>query len=51
MLRREGAIDAAFERAIVYAQRAKQHMLGAFPSSPERDGLVALADYVVSRDR
>jgi octaprenyl-diphosphate synthase len=51
MLRREGAIDAAFERAVVYASRAKQHMLGAFPSSPERDGLVALTDYVVSRDR
>ena len=51
MLRREGAIEAAFERAVVYANRAKQHMLGAFPPSPERDGLVALADYVVSRDR
>jgi len=51
MLRREGAIDAAFERAVTFANRAKQHMLGAFPSSPERDGLIALADYVVSRDR
>ena len=51
MLRREGAIDSAFERAVVYAARAKQHMLAAFPTSPERDGLVALADYVVSRDR
>ena len=51
LLRREGAIETAFERAATYAARAKQHLLGAFPSSPERDGLVALADYVVSRDR
>jgi len=51
LLRREGAIESAFERAVIYANRAKQHMLGAFPPSPERDGLVALADYVVSRDR
>jgi len=51
LLRREGAIDAAFERAAAHAARAKQHMLAAFPVSPERDGLVALADYVVNRDR
>jgi len=47
----EGAIDEAFERAVVFAGRAKQHLLAAFPTSPERDGLVSLADYVVSRDR
>ena len=51
MLRDKGAIDAAFERAVVYADRAKQSMLAAFPTSPERDGLIALADYVVNRDR
>ena len=51
LLRREGAIETAFERAVAYATSAKQHLLGAFPPSPERDGLVALADYVVSRDR
>ncbi len=51
LLRREGAVDAAFERAVGFASRAKQHLLDAFPPSAERDGLVALADYVVSRDR
>jgi len=51
LLRREGAVDAAFERAVGFAARAKQHLIGAFPSSVERDGLIALADYVVSRDR
>ncbi len=51
LLRREGAIEAAFERAVTYAASAKQHLLAAFPASVERDGLVALADYVVSRDR
>jgi octaprenyl-diphosphate synthase len=51
LLRREGAVDAAFERAVGFASRAKQHMLDAFPPSVEREGLIALADYVVSRDR
>ena len=51
MLRREGAIEAAFERARRFAEQAKQHLLDAFPASVPRDGLVALADYVVSRDR
>ena len=51
LLRREGAVDAAFQRAVGFAARAKQHMLDAFPTSTERDGLIALADYVVSRDR
>jgi octaprenyl-diphosphate synthase len=51
LLRREGAIEAAFERAVTYATRAKQHLLAAFPPSVERDGLIALTDYVVSRDR
>jgi octaprenyl-diphosphate synthase len=51
LLQREGAVDAAFERAVGFATRAKQHMLDAFPPSVEREGLIALADYVVSRDR
>jgi octaprenyl-diphosphate synthase len=51
LLKREGAVDAAFERAVAFASRAKQHLLDAFPPSVERDGLIALADYVVSRDR
>ena len=50
-LRRAGAIETTFDRAAGYAARAKQHLLAGFPSSPERDGLIALADYVVSRDR
>ncbi|ODS59644.1 MAG: hypothetical protein ABS36_00740 [Acidobacteria bacterium SCN 69-37] len=51
LLERHGAIDAAFERAVRHADRAKQHLLEAFPASAERDSLVALADYVIHRDR
>jgi octaprenyl-diphosphate synthase len=51
LLRRHGAVEAAFERAVSYATRAKHCLVSAFPASAERDGLVALADYVLSRDR
>jgi octaprenyl-diphosphate synthase len=51
LLRRHGVVEAAFERAVSYATRAKHGLLDAFPPSAERDGLVALADYVLSRDR
>jgi octaprenyl-diphosphate synthase len=51
LLRRHGAVEAAFERAVSYATRAKHGLVSAFPPSAERDGLVALADYVLSRDR
>jgi octaprenyl-diphosphate synthase len=51
LLRRHGAVEAAFERAVSYATRAKHDLTSAFPASAERDGLVALADYVLSRDR
>ena len=51
LLRRHGAVEAAFERAVDYAGRAKHALVTAFPVSAERDGLVALADYVLSRDR
>jgi octaprenyl-diphosphate synthase len=51
LLARHGAVDTAFERAVTYAHRAKQHLAGAFPASVERDGLLALTDYVLSRDR
>jgi octaprenyl-diphosphate synthase len=51
LLARHGAIDAAFERAVTHVARAKRHLADAFPASPERDGLIALADYVISRDR
>jgi octaprenyl-diphosphate synthase len=51
LLARHGAIDAAFERAVSHAGRAKQHLRTAFPPSAERDGLIALAEYVLGRDR
>jgi octaprenyl-diphosphate synthase len=51
LLVRHGTIESAFERALAYGDAAKRHLGGAFPPSPERDGLLALADYVLSRDR
>jgi len=51
LLHRHGAVEAAFERAVTYGERAKQHLTDAFPSSQPRDGLLALVDYVLSRDR
>ena len=51
LLAHHGAVEAAFERAVTHAARAKQHLLGAFPPSPERNGLAALTDYVLNRDR
>jgi octaprenyl-diphosphate synthase len=51
LLARHGAIEAAFERAVTHAARAKEQLLAAFPASAERDGLVSLADYIISRDR
>jgi len=51
LLARHGAIEAAFERAVTYATRAKRQLADAFLPSAERDGLIALADYVISRDR
>jgi octaprenyl-diphosphate synthase len=51
LLAHHGAIDAAFARALTHAERAKQRLSVAFAASPERDGLIALADYVISRDR
>jgi octaprenyl-diphosphate synthase len=51
LLARHGSVDAAFARAVTYAQRAKEGLAAAFPPSAERDGLLALTDYVLSRDR
>jgi octaprenyl-diphosphate synthase len=42
--------DLAYARAKEYATRAKAS-LDVFPPTRERDGLQALADYVLSRDR
>jgi octaprenyl-diphosphate synthase len=51
LLAGQGAVDAAFDRAVTFAHRAKQQLAAAFPASVERDGLLALTDYVLSRDR
>jgi len=51
LLVHHGAIEAAVERAMVYGECAKRHLTDAFPPSVERDGLLALTDYVLSRDR
>jgi len=46
-----GAVEAAFERAVEYGDRAKEQLRAAFEPSPERDGLLTLVDYVLHRDR
>jgi octaprenyl-diphosphate synthase len=46
-----GAIESAFERATSHGLKAKEQLMEAFPASPERDGLLSLVDYVLSRDR
>ena len=50
LLRQHGAPELAYARALEYANRAKAS-LDVFPPSVERDALVALTDYVISRDR
>jgi octaprenyl-diphosphate synthase len=45
-----GAIEYAERKAGEYADLARQQ-LHAFPPTPEREALMALPDYVVSRDR
>ncbi len=49
-LKQHASIDYAYRRAEEYAQRAKRPLY-AFPPSAERDALLALPDYVLSRDR
>ena len=51
LLSAHGAIDATFERAVSHVERAKKELSSAFGPSPERDNLIALADYLLSRDR
>ena len=51
LLTRHGAIEAAFARAVEHIERAKKMLSEAFPSSVERNALLALADYVIHRDR
>src|SRR5437763_10605028 len=49
-LKDHASIDYAYRRAVEYADRAKKPLY-AFPPSSERDALLALPDYVLSRDR
>jgi octaprenyl-diphosphate synthase len=50
LLREQRSTEQAYSRALEYAARAKA-CLSVFPSGRERDALVALTDYVLSRDR
>ncbi|MEO6235731.1 MAG: polyprenyl synthetase family protein, partial [Vicinamibacterales bacterium] len=50
MLREQNASEMAYAKATEYATIAKTS-LDVFPPSREREALVALADYVLSRDR
>ena len=49
-LKQQASIDYAFRRAEEFAERAKKPLY-LFPPSAERDALLALPDYVLSRDR
>jgi len=50
LLARYDSIEYAHRTAVEFVERAKQ-ALYAFPSGPEREALMALPDYVLSRDR
>jgi len=50
ILKAHRSIDYAHHRAVEYAERAKKP-LAIFPPSSERDALLALPDFVLSRDR
>jgi octaprenyl-diphosphate synthase len=50
ILKEHRSIDYAERRAVEFAERAKK-ILYVFPPSAERDALLALPDYVLSRDR
>jgi octaprenyl-diphosphate synthase len=50
LLKTHRSIEYAFRRAVEYAERAKKPLY-AFPPSSDRDALLALPDYVLSRDR
>ena len=49
-LARHGSLDYAYQKATEYGERAKAS-LRVLPANPAREGLTALADYVLSRDR
>jgi octaprenyl-diphosphate synthase len=50
LLREHRSTEQAYSRALEYAVRAKD-CLSAFPAGRERDALLTLTDYVLSRDR
>jgi octaprenyl-diphosphate synthase len=50
LLKRYDSIEHAHRTAVDFVERAKK-ALYAFPASPEREALMALPDYVLSRDR
>jgi octaprenyl-diphosphate synthase len=50
LLREHRSIEYASRKAVEFAERAKKQ-LSVFPPSSERDALLALPDYVLSRDR
>jgi len=50
LLAEHRATEAAYEKAVEYATAAKRH-LDAFPPGHDRELLLALPDYVLSRDR
>jgi octaprenyl-diphosphate synthase len=49
-LTRYGCAQSAYDRAVEFASEAKRQLEG-FAPGPERDALMALPDYVISRDR
>jgi octaprenyl-diphosphate synthase len=49
-LKEHASIDYAYRRAVDFAEKAKKPLY-SFPPSSERDALLALPDYVLSRDR
>jgi len=50
LLAEHRATESAFDKAVAYAAAAKRY-LDAFPAGRDRDLLMALPDYVLSRDR
>jgi octaprenyl-diphosphate synthase len=50
LLAEHRSIEYAYARAVEFGEAAKRH-LKVFPDSHERDALMALADYVLYRDR
>jgi octaprenyl-diphosphate synthase len=45
------ALESALEKAGDFARQARENLLSAFPPSVEREALMALPEYVLSRDR